>query len=500
MRTVTWLIAVFVLWTGCTKIDSAQRYVGVKTASAKAENMQAAASQSLYRVLPAVNFALNKVVDIKDLSTADSAEVWQWDWLNYPSQKWKAEKVSGSFYKLINSLSGKALTARNNIAGSTLVQATYSGNSAQFWKLGTSSQTGYYTLLNQNGLAMALQSNNAVNGTPFIADTKSNLSTQRFFVQRIFNNPLRSSGADPWVTAHNGYYYYTHTTGSNITLYKTKNMSELGNAKGVVVYTPPAGQPYSSELWAPELHFLDNKWYIYVTADNGNDYNHRMYVLENEADDPTTGVWTMKGKISDPSDIWAIDATVFEHNSKRYMIWSGWRVQNNSQYGIQQLYIAEMANPWTITGARYRISEPTYSWETVGLVNEGPEILRNAQGQVFLVYSCCGCWTDEYKLGMLTLTGGDPLLAASWSKKPTPVFQGSFSNAVFAPGHNSFFTSPDGKEDWILYHANSAAGQGCGGFRSPRMQAFKWNVDGTPDFGIPVSTAESLPAPSGEGL
>jgi GH43 family beta-xylosidase len=67
---------------------------------------------------------------------------------------------------------------------------------------------------------------------------------------------------------------------------------------------------------------------------------------------------------------------------------------------------------------------------------------------------------------------------------------------VYAPGHNSFFKSPDGKEYWILYHANAGPGQGCDQRRSPRMQKFDWRNDGTPDFGIPVKINEQLRAPS----
>jgi len=69
-------------------------------------------------------------------------------------------------------------------------------------------------------------------------------------------------------------------------------------------------------------------------------------------------------------------------------------------------------------------------------------------------------------------------------------------NKVFAPGHNSFFKSPDGKEDWILYHANSEPGQGCGKHRSPRAQKFTWNADGTPHFGEPVKEGMVLAVPS----
>ncbi len=86
--------------------------------------------------------------------------------------------------------------------------------------------------------------------------------------------------------------------------------------------------------------------------------------------------------------------------------------------------------------------------------------------------------------------------SASWKKHPTPVFQQSKTNGVYAPGHNSFFKSPDGKEDWILYHANAAPGQGCGRNRSPRAQKFTWNANGTPNFGIPVKTDSVLPVPS----
>ena len=86
--------------------------------------------------------------------------------------------------------------------------------------------------------------------------------------------------------------------------------------------------------------------------------------------------------------------------------------------------------------------------------------------------------------------------SSSWTKYPEPVFKASADNQVYAPGHNSFFKSPDGTEDWILYHANEKPGQGCGVHRSPRAQKFSWNADGTPNFGVPVKTGAPLPVPS----
>lgn len=325
--------------------------------------------------------------------------------------------------------------------------------------------------------------------------------------QQTFTNPLLAQGADPWNIYKDGFYYYTQTMGDRIELWKTKNLSELRTAPHKTLWRPPAGTAYSKQLWAPEIHFIDNKWYVYFAADDGKNIHHRLYVIENSSKDPWEGEWTFKGKISDSTDHWAIDGSVFEYKKQWYMIWAGWAADKN---GSQDIYIAKMANPWTIEGKRVRISAPTYDWEKYGDlipepesdnpahvdVNEGPEILKHKK-KLFLVYSASACWTDYYGLGMLTFTGKNNLLdSASWKKSPASVFKQSSLNKVYAPGHNSFFKSPNGKEDWILYHANPAPNMGCGGSRSPRAQKFTWNKDGTPNFGEPVKEGDPIPIPA----
>jgi GH43 family beta-xylosidase len=330
-------------------------------------------------------------------------------------------------------------------------------------------------------------------------------------------NPLLPSGADPWITSHNGFYYYMNSTGSSLVIRKTKSIGALATAEKKTVWRPPASGPYSHDIWAPELHFLRGKWYIYFAADSGRNESHRIWVLENAAADPLDGEWLMKGKVADPSDRWAIDATVFEHKSRLYMGWSGWEGEAN---GAQNLYIAELSDPYTVKGKRVRISSPEYPWEKIGDlkpreaseanpganpanpihvdVNEGPEFLRHGS-RIFLVYSAGGCWTDYYSLAMLTASVSSDLMnPASWKKSSAPVFWLSPAAHAYGTGHNSFFQSPDGKEDWILYHANSEPGQGCGNHRAPRAQPFTWKPDGMPDFGRPVAVGAPIPIPSGE--
>ncbi|UPL47724.1 glycoside hydrolase family 43 protein [Hymenobacter sublimis] len=314
-----------------------------------------------------------------------------------------------------------------------------------------------------------------------------------------FTNPLLPTGADPFVAQKDGYYYYLHTTYNDLRIWKTAKMSDLPLATATIVWRPPTTGAAAGNLWAPELYFFDGKWYLYYSAGPaGPDLGQqRTWVLENASADPTTGTWVDKGRIFNPTeDFWAIDGTVLEQNGNRYFIWSG----HNGRDGIQRLYISKMSNPWTLTGPRVELSHPEYPWENVGppYVNEGPEILQR-NGQTFLVYSASFCGTDDYTLGMLrTTTTADPMLPTSWRKSAQPVFTKNPSGNVYAPGHNGFFVSKDGSENWLVYHANNNPGEGCFDKRSPRMQKFSWNSDGTPNFGSPVAPNMPIRKPAGE--
>jgi len=246
-------------------------------------------------------------------------------------------------------------------------------------------------------------------------------------------------------------------------------------------------------FWAPEFRLFDGHWYFYYTAGSptGSYDNQRSYVLESAGSDPL-GPYSFKGQLNDGSNDWSIDGSILQLNDKLYFLSSG------SYGGLQSLLIAPMSNPYTLSGARVIISQPTLPWEQQqGNVNEGPVELQH-DGKTFVVYSASACSGPNYKLGMLTYNGGDPLLQASWDKSPAPVFQRDDANGVFAPGHNGFFKSPDGTEDWIVYHATSSPNMGCDGQRNTRVQKINWKADGTPDFGVPVSTSEEIAAPSGD--
>lgn len=314
-----------------------------------------------------------------------------------------------------------------------------------------------------------------------------------------FRNPLNNSGPDPWMTYYEGHYYLATTTWggaiAGLTMRKATTIAGLKEAQPVSVWIDTTPMRCCN-FWAPEFVLLDGpngpRWYGYYTAGTVNCCdNQHMHVIESVSTDPL-GPYTYKGQLSDSIGGWAIDASVLQLDGALYLLFSAWKGNN------QNLYIAPLSDPWTLSGDRVLLSTPAYTWEKqTGNVNEGAVALQR-DGKTFIIYSASACWGPDYKLGMLTYTGTDPLDPNAWTKSTEPVFQRSDATGVFAPGHNTFFKSPDGTEDWIIYHANDAVTGGCDMNRTPRIQKFTWNGDGTPNFGVPVSTSTDLPVPAGE--
>ncbi|GGT81741.1 family 43 glycosylhydrolase [Streptomyces coeruleorubidus] len=379
------------------------------------------------------------------------------------NQRWRLVPVSGGdkTFNLVSAGSGKCVTPSGGSPASNtgLVQLPCSAANGRVWRL-----------------------------PGFTGGTNPN----------TFTNPIAQRGPDPWMTYHDGHYYLATTTwNSTITMRKSRTLAGLATATEQVLFnlTRPNG---AGTMWAPEFHLLDGpngkRWYFYYTAgrepfDLGT---QRIHVLESAGPDPM-GPYTFKADLLDPAqdNTWELDPGILQLNGKLYLLGTFYN-------GSQPMFIRPLSNPWTASGTRRILSTPTYGWETVGgAVNEGAEVLQR-NGKTFIIYSASHCSTPDYKLGMLTYNGGDPLSSSSWTKSPNPVFQRSDANGVYGPGHNGFFKSPDGTEDWMVYHANSSASGGCDMNRSTRAQKFTWNADGTPNFGTPVGLGVPLTAPSGE--
>ncbi|CAI1870080.1 MULTISPECIES: glycoside hydrolase family 43 protein [Serratia] len=308
-----------------------------------------------------------------------------------------------------------------------------------------------------------------------------------------YPNPFIEQRADPFILRHSdGYYYFTASVPEydRLELRRARNLADLPQAEAVVVWRKPLQGPMSALIWAPELHFIDGKWYLYFAAAHSPDiadglFQHRMFALECDSANPLSGEWQEKGRIYSHIDSFSLDATHFSHRGKRYYLWAQ---KDPALRGNSNLYLAEMENPWTLKGQPVMLSKPELPWETQGFwVNEGPAVIVHGQ-RIFISYSASA--TDEnYCIGLLWADiAGDLTDAAQWHKASQPIFRTCARNRQFGPGHNSFTVDQQGR-DLLVYHArNYREIEGDPLYdpnRHTRIKPIIWDEEGMPVLGEP---------------
>jgi len=281
------------------------------------------------------------------------------------------------------------------------------------------------------------------------------ISTQKHKINH-FDNPLVLQRADPFITkADDGNYYFIATVPEydRIEIRKSATINGIKEAMPVVVWRKHSEGPMGNHIWAPELHRINGKWYIYFAAGTAeNKWEIRMYALSNPEEDPTRGEWKEEGRIETNRDDFSLDATTFILKGQRYYLWTERASLDVTDTG---LYIARMTSPTTIDEKQVVISKPEYEWETKGhRVNEAPAVLIR-HGKIFVTFSASA--TDaNYCIGLLWADqDADLTNPSSWHKLPEPVFASLEKFNRYGPGHNSFTISEDGKSDLMVYHARN---------------------------------------------
>ena len=109
--------------------------------------------------------------------------------------------------------------------------------------------------------------------------------------------------------AANDGYYLTYTAGNHVEIRYSPTLTDFHASDPVVVWEPSGDM---GGVWAPEVHFIDGKYYVYVAVtENGDNSGHRMHVLEGDATDPLQP-YKHVGNVSTSDDNWAIDGTVMQ--------------------------------------------------------------------------------------------------------------------------------------------------------------------------------------------
>lgn len=308
-----------------------------------------------------------------------------------------------------------------------------------------------------------------------------------------YSNPLILNRADPHIYKHtDGYYYFTASYMNPqdppyynaIILRRAKTIEGLKDpeTEKIIWRKNPSGQ-LSNFIWAPEIHYLDGKWYIYFAASRNSLWEIRPYYIECASEDPFEGPWSYPQPMNVNLDTFSLDGTVFEANGERYFVWA------EKPSGVSYLIIAKMLSPTQLDSKQVIISMPDYSWELQNeKVEEAPAVLKK-DGKIYLAFSASATGA-VYCLGLLYADeDADLLNPASWTKVPYPVMFTNEKTSEYGPGHNSFTVAEDGKTDLVVYHSRSyrdiAGDPLYNPDRHTRVQKLYYNADGKPNFGIP---------------
>lgn len=309
----------------------------------------------------------------------------------------------------------------------------------------------------------------------------------------MYNEVWIQKRADPYVYKHtDGTYYFTASLPEydGIALRKADKLFDLKDAPEKMIWKKHDKGIMSFHVWAPELHFLFGKWYIYFAAGDVDDiWAIRPYVLECQGDDPFNDEWIEKGMMQcsdeDPFSFraFSLDGTVLENHGEYYFIWAE-KVGVGKQ--ISNLYIARMESATKLSTVQVLLTTPDYDWERVGFwVNEGPGFIKH-DGKIYMTYSASETGV-AYCIGMLYADENADLLdPKSWTKSRMPVLKTSENLKIYGPGHNSFTVNDEG-EPVMIYHARTEAEIVGDPLYNPNRHAMvmkvKWKDSGEPEFG-----------------
>ena len=155
-----------------------------------------------------------------------------------------------------------------------------------------------------------------------------------------WNNPLIEQRADPQISLVDGRYWFTASVPSYdaIEIRASDSIAGLATAPTKVIWRRHESGPMSFHVWAPELHRIDGRWFVYFAASERDDiWKLRMYVLECLGQDPLTGEWIERGQIATPEEGFSLDATPFEHGGRRMWTLEGFNIFDTEQVSVELL-------------------------------------------------------------------------------------------------------------------------------------------------------------------
>ena len=308
--------------------------------------------------------------------------------------------------------------------------------------------------------------------------------------QDRYEFPVAWHKADPCIGKWNGKYYFISTNDldreHSIYIREADSIPGLVTAQQVKILDAYTYPHLGNLLWAPELHVLNDRLYVFHAGTPQEFFEEQSHVMAlKEGGNPLKASdWEMPVRVlkKDGSYLYensgkgiTLDMTVFEAGGKHYVCWSQRQFLPVDQGAW--LYIAQIdpSEPWKLTTDPVLLSMPEYGWaNNHTFVDEGPFALKR-DGKVYLTFSSAAV-DSTYVVGLMTGDeNADLLNPENWVKENYPLLTSRSVEGEFGTGHNAYVTDDEGFV-WNTYHARP----GVDGPRSSGIRRVHFNAEGFP--------------------
>jgi beta-xylosidase len=327
---------------------------------------------------------------------------------------------------------------------------------------------------------------------------------------RTYTNPIVASNfPDPFVLRHGRQYYAFGTTGQGrmpdgrvFSLMISPNLIDWRPVGGAL--TPPAGTE-KADFWAPEVVLHDGIFYMYYSRGGGAigaSEGHQLHVATSSRPE---GPYTEIAALPVPGSQFTIDAHAFKDNNGQWYLFyardftdteDGYypgtglvvdRLVSMTQLANESRTVLRARHSWTLFEANRLM--PLYGnrtfaqWHTM----EGP-FVRQHDGKYYCFFSGANFLTDRYGVDYCVAEHIMGPYADSGSDAGARVLH-SVPGHVRGPGHHSHVLGPDGRTEYLVYHAwNPAMTARC-----LCIDKLAWAKQGPRCLG-PTFTPQPLPA------
>lgn len=275
-----------------------------------------------------------------------------------------------------------------------------------------------------------------------------------------YKNPVYGQYfADPFVLHYDGQYYAYGTgprsaDGEVFPVLQSSNLVDWVERGWALI--PAEGD----DFWAPEVAFHEGVFYLYYSAHGINDNDHQLRVATSTH---PLGPFQDAGRTLVPDQPFTIDPHPFKDVDKQwYLFYSQDFLTLEDEYRVGTgIVVDRMLNMLTLAGQPRVVIRPHADWQLFqaqramyGGVHDWHTIegaaLRYHYGRYYCFYSG-GAWEHE-NYGVSYVVADHPMGPYTIPTVAKPILC-SVSGHVIGPGHNSFTKSPDGMQEYIVYHA-----------------------------------------------